>query len=70
MAVIPDLESILHLKAFAVAQAAQEKSSYRIQSCAAVLIQQSLNIYNFIAIHLQFLWECSSQKWEVSPENR
>lgn len=58
LSLFPDLGDIIHFKDFALAQIAQEKPLYGIQSCVATLIQQSLNIYNFIAIHLQYLWEC------------
>jgi len=47
----------MHFEAFAGVQTAQEKPLYGTQSYVVTLIQQSLNIYDFIAIYLQCLWE-------------
>lgn len=59
----PALEYTAHFRAFPVVQIAL----YGTQSHVATLTQQSLNIYDFTAIHLQYLLGVFLTEMQVFP---
>lgn len=66
LTLFPALEYITHFRAFAVVQIAL----YGTQSYVTTLIQQSLNIYDFIAVHLQSLSGVFLTEMQVFPREQ
>lgn len=66
LTVFPALEYITHFRTFAVVQIAL----YSTQSYVATLIQQALNIYDFIAVHLQYLLGVFLTGMQVFPREQ
>lgn len=66
LTVFPALEYITHFRTFAMVQVAL----YSTQSYGATLIQQSLNIYDFTAIHLQYLLGVFLTEMQVFPREQ